>query len=111
MATYKIQGNLASKQVQLEVDVVKSDIPLLLSKTTMKNAKVKIDTETDLASIFGSEVPLNITSAGHYCVPFLPPKTGDIVWYKRDRDGKWRGPGKVVFQDGKSSLFAMAPPM
>ena len=75
LATYTIPGKLAGKLVQLEVDVVKSDIPLLLSKTTMKNAKVKIDTETDMASIFGSEVPLNITSAGHYCVPFLPPKS------------------------------------
>ena len=28
-------------------------------------------------------------------------ENGDIVWYKRDRDGKWRGPGKVVIQDGK----------
>jgi len=26
---------------------------------------------------------------------------GDIVYYKRARDGKWMGPGKVVFQDGK----------
>ena len=26
---------------------------------------------------------------------------GDIVWYKRDRDGKWKGPAKVIFQDGK----------
>ena len=26
---------------------------------------------------------------------------GDIVYYKRARDGKWMGPGEVVFQDGK----------
>ena len=26
---------------------------------------------------------------------------GDIVYYKRAKDGRWMGPGKVVFQDGK----------
>ena len=26
---------------------------------------------------------------------------GDRVWYKRERDGKWKGPAKVIFQDGK----------
>ena len=26
---------------------------------------------------------------------------GDIVYYKRERDDRWLGPGKVVFQDGK----------
>jgi hypothetical protein len=74
LATYTIPGQLAGRNVALEVDIVASDIPLLLSKTTMKNAKVKNDTENDTAEILGKAVPLNITSAGHYCVPFLPPK-------------------------------------
>ena len=26
---------------------------------------------------------------------------GDEVWYKRTDEDKWRGPGKVIFQDGK----------
>ena len=26
---------------------------------------------------------------------------GERVWYKRERDGKWKGPAKVIFQDGK----------
>ena len=27
--------------------------------------------------------------------------SGDAVYYKRDREQKWRGPGKVIGQDGK----------
>ena len=65
---------MTKKSVSLEVDIVSSDIPLLLSKTTMKNARVKIDTEHDTAEIFGRDVSLNISSAGHYCVPFLQSK-------------------------------------
>ena len=26
---------------------------------------------------------------------------GDIVFYRRDRDGEWKGPAKVIFQDNK----------
>ena len=26
---------------------------------------------------------------------------GDTVWYKRERDARWKGPAKVIFQDGK----------
>ena len=26
---------------------------------------------------------------------------GDIVYYRRDRDGEWKGPAKVIFQDSK----------
>ena len=26
---------------------------------------------------------------------------GDLVYYKRDKDDKWLGPAKVIFQDGK----------
>ena len=28
-------------------------------------------------------------------------ENGDCVWYKRERDGKWKEPAKVIFQDGK----------
>ena len=28
-------------------------------------------------------------------------ENGDIVYYRRAKDGKWMGPSKVVFQDGK----------
>ena len=28
-------------------------------------------------------------------------ENGDVVYYKRDGDGRWIGPGKVIFQDGR----------
>ena len=65
LATYTISGHLAGKDVALQVDIVDSDIPLLLSKIIMKSAEVRIDTENDTTEILGTVVPLNITSAGH----------------------------------------------
>ena len=67
--TITLPGTLAGKSVLIKTDVVDSEIPLLLSKTAMKNAKIKLDFEFDKASIFGTAVSLDSTSCGHYCVP------------------------------------------
>jgi len=53
----------------IQTDVVDSDIPLLLSKESMKSAKVVLDLEKDTAKIFDIEVPLDSTTCGHYAVP------------------------------------------
>jgi transposase InsO family protein len=59
---------IAGTNCEITTDVVESDIPLLLSKTAMKKAKVKLDLENDSAEIFGRDVDLHCTSSGHYCV-------------------------------------------
>ena len=68
-ASVIIPGTLAGKSILINTDVVKSDIPLLLSKNAMKKAKVKLDLENDTAEVMGTSVSLNITSSGHYCLP------------------------------------------
>nr|XP_034319149.1 uncharacterized protein LOC109620710 [Crassostrea gigas] len=60
---------LVGKPVIVKTDVVDSDIPLLLSRTTMKKAGVKLDLEKDTAVILGQDVSLNLTTSGHYCIP------------------------------------------
>ena len=66
---YTIPAVLAGKDVRIRTDVVDSDIPLLLSKSAMKKAKVKMDLENDTAEIYGTLVSLNHTTSGHYSVP------------------------------------------
>ena len=68
IGSYIIPIELAGKKLSLRTDVVDSEIPLLLSKKTMKKAKVKLDTENDRAEILGATVYLNCIS-GHYCIP------------------------------------------
>ena len=68
--------NIAGKDVVIEVDVVKSAIPLLLSLKSLKKANAKLNIEKDTAEFFGTEVPLNFTSSGHYCIPI--GKTDEI---------------------------------
>ena len=66
---YSLPAVIAGKEVTIKTDVVESDIPFLLSRTTMDKAAIKLDLETDTAVLMGEEVALNLTSSGHYCIP------------------------------------------
>ena len=52
----------------METNVVKSEIPLLLSKDSMKKAVTKIYFVNDKINIFGKEINLKFTSSGHYTI-------------------------------------------
>ena len=60
---------LADRNIFIRTDIVDSDIPLLLSKNSMKEANIKLDLENDNVEIFGKLLDLDCTSSGHYCVP------------------------------------------
>ena len=60
---------MGGKKVQLETEIVSSDIPLLLSKDTMKSAKAKQDYENDCISLFGKSQDMICTKSGHYAIP------------------------------------------
>ena len=59
----------------LNTDIVESDIPLLLSRRSMKNADMTIDFKNDNAFIFGQPTKLFVTKSGHYAIPISPFKT------------------------------------
>ena len=66
---YTIPAELAGKPITITTDVVNSEIPLLLSLSTMKKARIKLNLEEDAAEVLGRKVCLNYTSSGHYCIP------------------------------------------
>ena len=66
---FSLPAVIAGKEVTIKSDVVESDIPLLLSRTAMKKAAVKMDLENDTATIMAKGVALNLTTSGHYCIP------------------------------------------
>ena len=68
---YSIPVQLAGHKLMLVTDVVRSDIPLLLSKSAMKSAKMHINLEDDTTEVMGHKISLNCTSSGHYCIPIL----------------------------------------
>ena len=64
-----IPCKFASQRVDVETDVVKSEIPLLLSKESMKKTGTKIDFVKDKLIIFGKEISFQFTSSSHYAIP------------------------------------------
>ena len=63
---------IGSRDYLLRVEVVANEIPLLLSKGTMKSLGVtesNLDLKNDLWILDGEEVRLHCTTSGHYCVP------------------------------------------
>ena len=64
-----IPAFIADRCVKIKIDVVDSEIPLLLSRNEMKNLGAKIDLKNDSAEIFGKTVLINVTHSGHYSLP------------------------------------------
>ena len=59
--------------VKIISDVVDADIPLLLSKTAMKRARMTLNFNNDTAEMFGKRIKLLCTMSGHYHVPISRP--------------------------------------
>lgn len=75
---YELPVCMVGNDVKIRTDVVDSDIPLLLSRSAMKKAGVKMDLENDTAIIMGKDVALNLTSSGHYCIPIDKTETVQV---------------------------------
>ena len=76
---------IGSKKYQLQVDVVKNDIPLLISKPVMKKLGISesgLDLKNDLWVVDDEKIKLQCTSSGHYCLPLS-------VFYCGDSDSKY----------------------
>ena len=67
----KIPVNVVGRKMFLQTDVVSRNIPMLMSRSAMKKAAVKLDLKTDRAEIFGTEVELALSSSGHYLLPLV----------------------------------------
>ena len=68
---------VAGKMCKIEADVIAEDIPLLLSKNSLKKADAIIDMTNDKVFILGTEVKLHLSTSGHYCID-IDPSTGKI---------------------------------
>ena len=58
----------------IDTDIVDSDVPLLLSRASMKRAAMQIDFKNDTIEVFGQKTDLVVTKSGHYTIPISPYK-------------------------------------
>ena len=63
-----IPAVIAGKPCKISTEVVDADLPLLLSKESLKKAEAVLNLKDDKAMMFGKPVDLEYTSTGHYCV-------------------------------------------
>ena len=65
---------VGSQQGNLETEVVDSDLPLLISKDTMKKSGMVLNFDRDTATFNGEDVNLGTTSSGHYFLTLTKPR-------------------------------------
>lgn len=63
---------IGSKSCNIECEVIDKNIPLLLSKSSLKKAEAVLDLRDDRVSMFGEQVNVHLTSSGHYCLDIQP---------------------------------------
>ena len=69
MMLVRIPAHIGGKDIFIMTDVVQSDIPLLLSRSTMKKAEAVLDFDKDVITFLGVKEPLIVTKSGHYALP------------------------------------------
>ena len=72
----KIPALLDNNHITIQTDVIENDIPLFLSKSSMKKAEMTLDFQNDIANAFGEkiQIPVIKTSSGHYAIPITKAK-------------------------------------
>lgn len=61
--------NIGGIKADITTDVVDCNIPLLLSRRSMKGAKMILDFERDLLKVSGRVIQLKSSKSGHYLLP------------------------------------------
>ena len=71
IAKYILPVRIGGEDNTIEVDIITSDIPLLISKGDMKKLGIALDMKNDRGYINGKPMTLNTTTAGHYVIDLL----------------------------------------
>ena len=67
----------------IDADVIEGNLPLLLSKASMKKASLTLWMGEDKATIFNIPLELKSTASGHYFIDLLPTKTKEVLLTKQ----------------------------
>ena len=67
-----IPVQIANHSCKILCEIVKDNIPLLLSKQSLKQVGATINMQNNKAIIFDTEANLHLSTSGHYCVEIYP---------------------------------------
>ena len=60
---------IGTTKTKIHVDIVSSNIPLSLSKESMKRANMKLNFENDTITTLGQPLDVIVTKSGHCVIP------------------------------------------
>lgn len=66
--TVNIPVHFGSVSARLDTSIVECNVPLLMSRISLKRAEASLDFSNDEITILGEDVPITISKSGHYCV-------------------------------------------
>ena len=89
VAEVVIPANFGDQPVLLKVDVVTSNLPLLISLNTQKLAGTILNMTTDEAVMAGSKLKLERSRSGHYCLDLGGAGGVCLVTYSLEREMDW----------------------
>ena len=69
---YIIPVEMARKKTRMKVEVIQSDIPLLMSRKSMERAGIILDFKEKKITVFGKTVPMLQTSSCHSVIRVQP---------------------------------------
>ena len=64
-----IPALIGKKEVIIKADVIKGDLPLLLGRDSLKEARSSLDFRDDTIEILDQKLNLVVTESGHYALP------------------------------------------
>ena len=70
----KLPAVIGQQPVTIESDVVDCDVPLLMSRSSMKRANMHLNFENDTSNAFNQDINLIVTKSGHYAIPLTVPR-------------------------------------
>ena len=81
MVTFPAQ--IGKEDIMIKPDVI--NLPLLLSKSAIKKANVKIDFSNDVVNMLNQKINIVFTASGHYAVPVSKTSQLAVVKSKRKK--------------------------
>ena len=98
----KIPGRIGKSNILVEANIVERDLPLLLSKASLKKAGAVLDFTSDTLQFNGECINLFETESKHYCIPLCDKKRLVIG------PEHWKRP-KLVLTITKETRFGKDP--
>ena len=103
-----VPATIGKKNIHIETDIVELDIPMLLSKSSMKRAQTEINFKDDTVKMLGQVQDISLTTSGHYAVSLnekkqilddVTRKGASITLNVQDHsEDKWKTAHKLHYQ-------------